>query len=460
VVIAAGALTYAMAAVFASLQPSVAVDALTAAHEPLPGMRIAANWAYGFCLGAVILVLAVSVWSGREKGTFWTAGPFVTATIGTVLLNGVGLGLMIRAANFLGTATQQVGPETPIKRIYIYPVIYALTPYLTLLPTLILMAFAVIELARLLRAGGETRRAEIRKDYENEPEPAPPSPWNKSILAAELAAQRRPRPKWTRMIARGRVIAGMPLDTDKLLSTMTGFALATAVYTWIAVWGFQSLPWSQPWILTLSTWLAALLPLIVLQLMLLGWRGLESRRRLGVLWDVGTFWPRAYHPFAPPSYAERAVPELQHRLLRIHHSGGQVLLCAHSQGSIIAAAALVQSDRVKMAELDLDRQICLVTFGCPLSKLYGWAFPAYFGPETMADLESKTSQWRNFYYATDYIGGRVAGTNEVVNHELTDPPTTWYIYGQNPPMLGRHSGYWTDPRLWTVIDGWALDRMR
>jgi hypothetical protein len=234
-VTAAGALTYAGAALFASLQPPVAVHALTVAHEPLPGMRVAANWAYGFCLGAVILVLVVSLWGGREKGTFWTAGPFVTATIGTVLLNGVGLGLMIRAANFLGTVTQQVGPDTPIKRIYIYPVIYALTPYLTLLPALILMAFAVIELVRLARAGGEARRAEIRTEYADDPEPAPPSPWNKSILAAELAAQRRTRPKWTSTIARGRVIARMPLDTDKLLSTMTGVALATAGYTWIAI---------------------------------------------------------------------------------------------------------------------------------------------------------------------------------------------------------------------------------
>jgi hypothetical protein len=30
---------------------------------------------------------------------------------------------------------------------------------------------------------------------------------------------------------------------------------------------------------------------------------------VGVVWDVGTFWPRSAHPLAPPSYAELAVPQ-------------------------------------------------------------------------------------------------------------------------------------------------------
>ena len=59
-----------------------------------------------------------------------------------------------------------------------------------------------------------------------------------------------------------------------------------------------------------------------------GWRGLDSRRHIGVVWDVGTFWPRAYHPLAPPSYTERAVPELQRRLWYIRDHRGAAVIAA------------------------------------------------------------------------------------------------------------------------------------
>lgn len=62
-----------------------------------------------------------------------------------------------------------------------------------------------------------------------------------------------------------------------------------------------------------------------------------------VLWDLGTFWPRATHPLAPPCYTERVIPEL---LRRVGHLAPQdddiVVLSAQSQGSVIAAALVLQ----------------------------------------------------------------------------------------------------------------------
>ena len=36
----------------------------------------------------------------------------------------------------------------------------------------------------------------------------------------------------------------------------------------------------------------------------------QTRKAVGIVWDIGAFWPRDVHPLAPPCYAERAVPEL------------------------------------------------------------------------------------------------------------------------------------------------------
>ena len=89
-----------------------------------------------------------------------------------------------------------------------------------------------------------------------------------------------------------------------------------------------------------GTKVAVAFPPLYVLVLTLAWRNERWRRVLGSLFDVGTFFPRAFHPFAPPAYAERAVPELTRRIWRLHDNGGRVVLTAHSQGSVIAAAAV------------------------------------------------------------------------------------------------------------------------
>jgi len=38
-----------------------------------------------------------------------------------------------------------------------------------------------------------------------------------------------------------------------------------------------------------------------------------------------------------------------------------------------------------------------------------------------------------------------------VDTEFLDPAECYYVYGQPPPSSQGHSGYWADPRVWTVI---------
>ncbi|WP_090764334.1 hypothetical protein [Nonomuraea maritima] len=159
---------------------------------------------------------------------------------------------------------------------------------------------------------------------------------------------------------------------------------------------------------------AASLPLVLILLLRTGWADPERRKVIGVLWDVGTFWPRSYHPFAPPSYAERAVPELQRRIWWLHDNGGRVVLTAHSQGSVLAVAALAQPPQRSSGD-----RVALVTYGSPVRKLYNWGFPAYFNEDLLRRL---------------------------------DPPTSRFRYGEPVPRVGSHTGYQSDPAPWKAVD--------
>ncbi|WP_376772846.1 hypothetical protein [Streptomyces himalayensis] len=175
------------------------------------------------------------------------------------------------------------------------------------------------------------------------------------------------------------------------------------------------------------------------------YRDASARRTIGILWDVGTFWPRAAHPFAPPCYAERAVPDLTWRMATwTRTTGGRLVISGHSQGSVLAAAASWQLTPA------VRKRVALLTYGSPLERLYGRWFPAYFGPAALAGLHREVDCWRNLYRATDPIGGPVrlhsAGGPRVDRAALKDP----LAYGrteQHPlpaPILG-HSDYQADP---------------
>ncbi|MFD8266831.1 hypothetical protein [Streptomyces althioticus] len=171
----------------------------------------------------------------------------------------------------------------------------------------------------------------------------------------------------------------------------------------------------------------------------------SARRTIGILWDVGTFWPRAAHPFAPPCYAERAVPDLTWRIATwTGATGGRLVLSGHSQGSVLAAAAAWQLPP------SARRRVALLTYGSPLERLYGRWFPAHFGPDALHALHRDVVCWSNLYRRTDPIGGPVRlpgdGGPDVDRPPLKDP----LAYGRTAehplpaPILG-HSDYQADP---------------
>ena len=122
----------------------------------------------------------------------------------------------------------------------------------------------------------------------------------------------------------------------------------------------------------------------------------EKRRRVGILWDTGSFWPRWFHPLAPPSYSPHAVRTLNAAL----KSEKSEILAAHSQGSVISCVALAQPDA------PLPR--AFVTYGSPLGILYDRLFPHAGVRALIAFVDARwgpTSHWVNLWRDTDPLGG-------------------------------------------------------
>ncbi|MFG1837265.1 hypothetical protein ACGFH8_02365 [Micromonospora sp. NPDC049175] len=171
------------------------------------------------------------------------------------------------------------------------------------------------------------------------------------------------------------------------------------------------------------------------------------RRYVGVLWDLGTFWPRAAHPFAPPCYAERAVPELTCRITHLVDSGNTVVLTGHSHGSVLIAATVLQ-----LPPRITDR-IALLTHGSPLRRLYARLFPAYLNDEVIHEIADRVDwRWVNLWRDTDPIGGRVlppqrpdevpaaSAKNATVDRRLRDPRGVTAPAGDIfPPPIKGHS---------------------
>jgi hypothetical protein len=223
----------------------------------------------------------------------------------------------------------------------------------------------------------------------------------------------------------------------------------------------------------------------------------NDRKKIGILWDVGTFWPRATHPLAPPCYGERAVPDLRGRIeyYRAHDKGDHhddedvpyglpVVLSCHSQGSIIGATAILQM------RFDDSCDVRFLTYGSPLTRLYARYFPGYFGIETLSRVGAlistdagerdgvvpntdtmETWRWRNLWRPTDPVGGAIFVRHDTYQAYAGDinspidtasPGVDWKIrdparFSRKPSDAGYaaangHSNYPLDPAYQPAVD--------
>lgn len=283
--------------------------------------------------------------------------------------------------------------------------------------------------------------------------------WRERLALGERLAELYPgearQPARTRQIAGAIARAGLTDSVASLVALVCGVSFVLGAGAVVGAWiggsgpgeAARGTPGPLPDVAraaqSLGSWLVGAGVVALLALGRRAYRDASARRTIGILWDVGTFWPRAAHPFAPPCYAERAVPDLTWRMAAwTARTDGRIILSGHSQGGVLAAAAVWQLDPATR------RRVALLTYGCPLERLYGRWFPAHFGPAQLCSLHRELSAWRNLWRRTDPIGGPVrVGEGTVVDRgPLKDP----VAYGRTPrhplpePVLG-HSSFQTDP---------------
>jgi len=124
----------------------------------------------------------------------------------------------------------------------------------------------------------------------------------------------------------------------------------------------------------------------------------------------------------------------------------QLIILAHSQGTVIALDELTHSWNIRHEKLP---PISLVTFGSPISQLYQHYFPHFYPDWKSAQWTvffSRLYEWNNFYRLDDYVGTTIA------------PPTSFAgTFYQEAVGRGGHTGYWRDPRFLAALKRQVFD---
>lgn len=229
-----------------------------------------------------------------------------------------------------------------------------------------------------------------------------------------------------------------------MLTWTVGLATAgiAAYLTWVGTTG-RTLADDVP-LATAAVWAITTLALAAVGLVRTALRAESTRRNIGRLWDVLNFWPRVTHPFAPPCYGEAIVPMLSYRIKKLLSYGEdyRVLLAGHSQGSVVAMAAVAATE----PEAGFAERIALVTYGSPIAVLYERFYRGVFGAKGKAinKTQRKVGSWHHFLAMTEPFA-----------FPLWSVPRGGEVDGKGPPGgLGRESQAcprrYPLPRVWLV----------
>jgi hypothetical protein len=421
--------------------------------------------------GFALLVLASGVrWRGRSTLPWRGLGSVAFALIAWAFAGGFAVAVQLWVAGGLGNPVPEGAPGSVAK-----PLLVPL-PYfwggVALLGSLAALGVALlVELALAWRARGRfldpvSPEEQLAADVIRLAALYPPDLGGAAAPSREVCDRKR-RIAWR--LALGQATDSAVRVMGWLVCVTSAIVLATAVFDlmnarWITEQG--------QWLLTAGSWVLALAAAGFFTLAYRAYDTPALRRTVGILWDLGTFWPRATHPLAPPCYSERAVPELMQRteflldgappkVLPLGAPPATLVLSCHSQGTLIGAAVVSASTYRTL------NRVALLTYGSPLRRLYSGFFPTYFGPrvlERVGELvggsvpDRQVWPWLNLYRVSDPIGSWVFAARAACEQPLDavidyDGDVDWQLidprFDRPPgdlayPPVRAHSDYWLD----------------
>ncbi len=497
----AAAVVFVAAAAVAVLTAEEGGRPLVPGQGGLPGLGAAAAWA-GITGTATVLVLGSTVawlaWTTRRAGT--TLHPFrryargtaaaIAAPVAFFLAIGLTAGLALGVQGMLNRLRDDGAdlPPPPVEA----PAVLQRVSYAWGLTAAVLAVLALLGVAVVL---GRRRRDRER-----------------ARGAMGFGGAPRLPERWIARVVRAMGVARLQRHVVSALAvfTLAGVVLAVpAVAAQLRDWG-HDVPlegWWEP-----LTGLASApgepvggddLVIAVGQTLLLllsggavllargAVRAEGPRRALNVVWDVFAFWPRAAHPFVPPPYAQEVVPALVRRIhwhlgepdpLRdgaeppqasadAHDDGagepaGLVVVAAHSQGSLVALAALL------WLRPEVARRVRLLTCGSQLRAQYPRAFPHYVTVDLLRRVQHR-HRWLSLYRDTDPVAGPVTswghtpdGAGPPASYRLESPdpvrgpcvPASRATHSRHPDVVDRRTGRRECGSEWRLLDPVPGDR--
>ncbi|MFG1927377.1 hypothetical protein [Cryptosporangium sp. NPDC048952] len=443
----------------------VGATAAQGSTRGIPGLSLLRLAAFGVLVASVVYVLAPHDWPGPGHrlpgyGTLlmlWVAGQLVLLLVSLVAVTLIGRGSsgqMLRGfiapvfaalALFFGIAysaavltrvSDWLGHVEGTTEMLARPpavVSWAAVAFgMEIVLIVLLVLFLVVRLTLRVRRGWSA----VLTEYDAVPT-GPSTPDSGPV--AEVSSRARGQAK---KIVRMREIATLTESAGRSLALLIAPLVLLGAYgvvTTLTSWATPPTPatyTAHSGVVTLlynvGSWVVGVTAVGLVTLVWQAYRNEALRKVVGVLWDLGTFWPRAAHPLAPPCYGERCVPELVARITQLTEQGHGVVVSGHSQGSVLAAATLL-----KLPESQASR-VALLTHGSPLQRLYGRFFPAYFSGVQLEQLARRLPWWRNLWRLTDPIGGPIdpVERHEPLRdpvqffptvHEVAYPPVRWHL---------------------------------